>query len=162
MALAEESGLDPAGVDLVTVAQALHWFDIDAFFAEAARVLKPGGIVAFWCYQHCSVNAAIDAVFSRIFAAVEEFWPPERVIVEDEYLHIEMPFIGLPSPAFSISADWTARNVLDYMRTWSATQRYIAARGECPIDRFEAPLAAVWGDEKRVVRWPIVLRVGRK
>src|SRR5215470_15770711 len=48
--LADESGLDGESVDLVTVAQALHWLALDRFFAEVRRVVVEGGVLAVWCY----------------------------------------------------------------------------------------------------------------
>lgn len=149
-------------IDLITVAQALHWFDIDAFFAEADRVLKPGGVLAFWCYQNCGVDDDVDPVVLEMFAEVEDYWPPERAIVEDEYPTIAMPFNETAIGNFCIVADWSAGQLLDYMRTWSAAQRFTAANGYDPLERHADALRRAWGDQPRQVRWPIVLRVGRK
>ena len=162
VARAEDSGLSDRSIDLITVAQALHWFDIEAFFAEAGRVLKPGGVLAFWCYQNCVVDDHVDPVVLEIFAEVEDYWPPEREIVEDEYPTIVIPFNELEIGNFCIVADWSANQLLDYMRTWSAAQRYKAENGLDPIDRHADALRTAWGARPREVRWPIVLRVGRK
>ena len=162
VARAEGSGLEDHSVDLVTVAQALHWFDIDAFFAEADRVLKTDGILAFWCYQNCVVDVDVDAVVLDTFNEVEDFWPPERTIVEEEYPTIVMPFADVPTDNFCMRADWQADQLLNYMRTWSAAQRYTARHGRDPVDLHAARLRGAWGSGTRQVRWPIVLRVGRK
>lgn len=162
VARAEDSGMDSGSVDLVTVAQALHWFDIEAFFAESTRVLKPGGILAFWCYQNCVVDAEVDDIVLDIFAEVEGYWPPEREIVEDEYPSLDIPFEEVQIGDFRIESDWTASQLLDYMRTWSASQRYTQAKGRDPVDLYAEALRARWGPGSRTVRWPIVLRVGRK
>lgn len=162
VARAEDSGLAAESVDLVTVAQALHWFDIDAFFSEAQRVLRPGGVLAFWCYQNCIVDPEVDPVVLDAFAKVDDYWPPERTIVEEEYPHIEMPFADIEAGEFRMLADWTAAELLGYMRTWSATQRYLADRGNDPMDAYDGPLGSAWGDGRRTVQWPIILRAGRK
>lgn len=162
VARAEDSGLPDHTVDLITVAQALHWFDIDAFFAEADRVLKPGGILAFWCYQNCLVDDDVDSIVLDIFAEVDDYWPPEREIVEAEYPTIAIPFDDVDIGEFCMVADWRADQLLDYMRTWSATQRFLAAQGHDPVESHADALRAAWGSGSRQVHWPIVLRVGRK
>lgn len=45
---ADATGLADASVDLVTVAQAFHWFDEEATRHEFARILRPGGLAAIW------------------------------------------------------------------------------------------------------------------
>ena len=163
VANAEASGIDAVSVDLVTVAQALHWFDIDAFFAEADRVLKPGGVLAFWCYQHCAVDdKSVMETVGHFLDEVEPYWPAERSIVEEQYPTIETPFADLPVGRFAMVENWTARELLAYIRTWSAVQRYLAAYGRDPIDIHEAAFLSAWGDGRREVRWPIVLRACRK
>ena len=149
-------------MDLITVAQALHWFDIDRFFAEAVRVLKPGGVLSFWCYEHCAVDPACDAVIRQIFVDVEPYWPPERDVVENHYEGIEMPIPDIRTEDFSMQAIWTVEEILGYMRTWSASQRYMEDKGADPTLNHADELRAQWGAERRTVRWPITLRVGRK
>ena len=147
---------------MITVAQALHWFDIHAFFVEADRVLKPGGVLAFWCYQNCIVDDDVDPVVLDIFAEVEDYWPPERAIVEDEYPTIAIPFGELKIGDFCIVADWSANQLIDYMRTWSAARRFLAANGHDPVESHAGALRTAWGPGSRRVNWPIVLRAGRK
>lgn len=162
VAPAEASGLDSASVDLITVAQALHWFEIDRFFAEAARVLKPGAVLSFWCYGHSQVNPACDEIIRNVFAEVEPYWPPERLIVEGRYESIASPLPEISPEQFSMQASWTVDDALDYMRTWSATRRYIAARDADPTVIYADALRRAWGSERRTVNWPITLRVCRR
>lgn len=162
VAAAEASGLESDSVDLITVAQALHWFDIDRFFAEAVRVLKPGGVLAFWCYERCKVDPVCDDIIEQIFAEVEPFWPPERDIVERHYEDVEMPLPGIPAGDFSMHANWNADEILGYMRTWSASQRYMDVNGADPTLIHADELGAAWGAERRPVLWPITLKVGRR
>ncbi len=162
VARAEDSGLISGSADLITVAQAIHWFNIAAFFAEAGRVLKPGGVVAFWCYHNCSVEPACDEVIAAIFDTVDDYWPPESDIVNNRYRDITMPFVELPVPDLSMTTQWTAGNVLDYMRTWSASQRYMAENGNDPVSAYVDELKDRWGPGPREVDWPLILRIGRK
>lgn len=67
---AESTSLPDASVDLVTVAQAFHWFDIPAFRAECRRILRPGGQIALiWNFRRKreeSVEAVAEAFRSRV------------------------------------------------------------------------------------------------
>ncbi|MBT8077361.1 MAG: class I SAM-dependent methyltransferase [Gammaproteobacteria bacterium] len=161
VAPAEESGLADHSVDLITVAQALHWFDIDAFFAEAQRVLAAGGVLAVWSYERCTVNPEIDRIVDAVFDAVEQFWPPERDIVESGYAGIELPFDPLALPAICMEMRWTADEALGYFRTWSASRRYLSAQGSDPFVALEPGLRAAWGSGRRCMRWPLNLLAGR-
>jgi SAM-dependent methyltransferase len=163
VARAESSNLPAASVDLVTVAQALHWFDVAAFFREVERVLAPGGVLAFWCYQHCELDDdRVMAALARLLAAVDDFWPAERAIVESEYPDLETPFMDLPAGRFAMSVDWTADQLLAYTGTWSATKRYLADRGQDPVAIHADEIRGTWGHQRRTVTWPIILRACRK
>jgi len=163
VAPAEASGLPDAGVDLVTVAQALHWLDLPAFYAEARRALAPGGTIAAWCYNLLDVEPRVNAVIGRYYSrVVGEYWPPERRLLEAGYRTLPFPFLELEPPPFEMSAGWTLDHLLGYLGTWSATQRYRRVRGADPVALVAGDLRAAWGDpeEARRVRWPLYLRVG--
>jgi len=161
VAPAEASGIDANSVDLITVAQALHWFDIERFFAEVNRVLKPGGVLAVWAYERCHVTPECNEVVENIFAEVESFWPPEREIVDGKYCDITLPVPEMPVDSFDMQVNWTADEMLNYMRTWSATQRYMQANGSDPLAPYEQQLRARWGEGRRDLRWPLTLKAGR-
>ena len=132
---AEDSGIEPGSVDLITVAQALHWFDIPRFFAEADRVLKPGGVLGVWAYAVFRSTPEIDRVVDHLYRdIVGPYWPPDRAMIEQGYAGVEMPFEPVDAPPFFMRKEWTADDVLGYLGTWSATRGYIAAHG----DRFLA------------------------
>lgn len=158
VAPAEQSGLDDNSVDLLTVAQALHWFDLPRFFAEAARVVRSAGVVAAWSYRMCSVDAAVDEPLNQLYAdIVDEFWPPERNIVDRNYIDIEFPAPLLDAPGFEMASAWSVDDMLGYLRTWSATKRYEQQHGEDPVAIIEPQLRAAWGDMTRTAVWPLNL-----
>jgi SAM-dependent methyltransferase len=165
VAPAESSGLASDSVDVVTVAQALHWFDIPAFFAEVQRVLRPAGVVAVWSYSFLSVSPAVDDLVNHFYSVTTgPFWPPERELVESGYRGIAFPFEELTPPPFAMATEWNLQQLLGYLRTWSATQKFIAARRFDPVDSLGQELQRVWGDAEQthIVQWPLTLRVGRK
>jgi Methyltransferase domain len=165
VAFADASGLPDGSVDLVTVAQALHWLDRDRFWPEVDRVLAARGVIAVWCYDFLRITPEVDAVVRRLSAeVVGPYWPPERALVERGYGTIEFPFEEVPAPAFAMGRLWTLPDVLGYLRTWSATRRFEEATGEDPLRIVERQLRAAWGEPggARTARWDLDLRVGRK
>jgi SAM-dependent methyltransferase len=165
LAAAEASGLPDAAADLITVAQALHWFDRPRFYAEVCRVLKPGGVLAAWTYGVQTladerVNAHVQHFYREI---VGPYWPPERALVETGYRSLDFPFAELAVPAFAMTADWNLPRLLGYFASWSATGRYIQARGEDPVAALAERLTQAWGDPgaTRLVTWPLAIRAGR-
>lgn len=166
VAPAQESGIESQSVDLVTVAQALHWFDLDPFYGEVQRVLKPSGVLAVWTYGPLQVDGkGIDALFQEFYwSIVGPYWPPERRFVEAGYRGLAFPFAEIAPPSFNMEAHWERAHLLGYLRTWSATARYVDDKGVDPVAVLEERLAPLWVDahSTRKVTWPLALRVGRK
>lgn len=162
VAVAEDSRLDSASIDLVTVGQALHWFDHERFFAEAGRVLVNDGVLAAWCYELCTVTDACDALVGHLYTDIlRDLWPPERSLVEARYSDIALPGQPLEAPEFQMHISWTAADMLGYLRTWSACARYQQVHGEDPVSQIEEALQAAWGEGPRTVRWPLTLLASR-
>jgi ubiquinone/menaquinone biosynthesis C-methylase UbiE len=161
---AEASGLEANTTDLVTVAQALHWFNVAAFYAEARRVLAPGGVVAVWAYGRSELDdERLDRVLRAFYDdVVGHYWPAERRHVENGYRDLAFPFAELPAPAFTMEARWTLPELLGYVGTWSAVVRFRTAEGRDPLGRLGRELETVWGGAGAVrrVRWPLHLRIG--
>ncbi len=165
VAPAEDPGLGDASVDLVTVGQAVHWFDQRRFFECVKRVGVPGGAIAVWAYDLFRVpkSTAVETVFHAFHASVEAFWPPERALVARRYADLLFPFEEITIAPVTMTAAWSFERVLGYLSTWSAVKRCAKATGRDPIPEFAGAFAAAWGDpaaEKTIV-WPLVLRAGR-
>ncbi len=160
---AEQSGLPDGSVDLLTVATAVHWLDFDRFYAEAERVLAPGGAIAVWAYNLPRVTPEISALVDRLsYQIVKTYWPPERRWVDEEYHTLPFPFAEVETHALAIEERWDLSRLLDYIGTWSATQRYLQAHGQDPRELIWDEIAAAWGDpdQEREVRFPIMMRAG--
>lgn len=164
VAPAEQPGLEDGSIDLVTVAQGLHWFDFDRFYAEVRRVLAPGGALAVWTYNLARVTPEISAVIDRLaHQEISAWWPPERRWVDEEYRTIPFPFTEVEAPFFELVTDWPLERLVLYMRTWSCCQRFLKETGRDPIEIVREDLEAAWGDPQaeRRVSWPVFLRAGR-
>jgi SAM-dependent methyltransferase len=162
-AAAEETGLDGASVDLLTAAQALHWFDRPRFFTEARRVLRPDGVLAVWCYGLARITPPVDALVARLYEDVlGPYWEPERRQVEDGYRGIEFPFDAIHAPEFDMQLQWDLGHLFGYLRTWSALRAFARQRGHDPLVALEPELAAAWGPPApRTARWTLSVRAFR-
>lgn len=165
LARAERSGMPSRSVDLVTAAQALHWFDAPAFFAEAKRVLKPDGAIAVWGYGDPILDTSplqrLLHAFNRV--KLEPYWFAERKLLLDGYRSIDFPFVEIEPPVFELRASWTLAELLGYLRTWSSTARYVEQHSIDPVSELEPALSREWGEASsaRLIRWPLYLRVGK-
>jgi len=165
IAPAEHSGLADGCVDLVTVAQALHWFDVDAFYAEARRVARPGALLVVWNYPRPKfLDAGLERRFLDFYRdVVGPYWPPERRHIEANYSTLPFPFEPVEAPPFGLNLEWKLEQVIGYVSSWSATTRYRKAMGEDPVPMLAESLGAVWPGAGVSVplRMPLGLRAGR-
>ncbi len=165
VAPASASGLPAHSADLVTVAQALHWFADDSFYDEARRVLKPGGLLAAWSYgiivvEGDAVNAAIRHFYHQV---IGPYWPPERRHVETGYRELPFPFSRIATPELAMQVAWPLAQLLGYLGSWSASARYREATGKDAVEALGSVLLECWGDpaQARTVSWPLALLAGR-
>lgn len=164
VATAEDSGLDGGSIDLVTVAQALHWFELERFYLEVERVSKPGGVLAVWCYSLVRIEPALDHLIERFYYdVVGPYWPKERVHVEAEYRDLPFPFSEISPPPFAMELEWDLAELVGYVGTWSPVRIFATERGFDPVEELAPKLADAWGDaeRKKLVRWPLNFRIGR-
>lgn len=164
VAAAEDSGLATASIDLIVVAQALHWFDFARFYAEVRRVARPGGVLAALSYGPLTVDGPAAPVIARFYHdLIAPYWPPERRHVDAGYTTIPFPFTPVAAPPFAMETRWNMAHLIGYLGTWSAVKEYRQALGHDPLALIAGELTAAWGDptQPRTVRWPLTLLVGR-
>lgn len=162
---AEQSGLPPSLADLITVAQAFHWFDHKLFFREARRVVKPHtGLLAIWIYEQSTIHSQIDEVLGDFHTqVVGKFGENELHTFKARFSEMSLPFQEIKTPQFSISQTWTVDQLKGYLFTWSATQTAIRKTGKNPVEEFSSRIDKAWGDlnAPHEVKWPMIVRVGR-
>ena len=156
--------LEAGSVDLVTAGAAAHWFDLDGFYGEVRRVAKGGAVVALFSYGQLDIAAALGPVVRRFHEEVlRGFWPERIQYVHDRYATLPFPFEELAAPELEMSAEWDLSELLAFLETWSASQRYFEERGSRATGEIAGELAAGWGDpaRRRAVRYPLFIRAGR-
>jgi len=163
---AEHTPFASGAFDLVTVATAVHWFDLEQFYREVDRVLKRGGILAVWSYGYFEIEPAIDQIISReLLESIDPFWANGNRQVMNGYRDLALPFEEIRNtPSFAIQVEWTLRQLFNYIRTWSAVKRFSAELGTDPMERLESKLKTVWGepDQAKVAKMPLFFRASRK
>ncbi|MDQ0594387.1 ubiquinone/menaquinone biosynthesis C-methylase UbiE [Chryseobacterium ginsenosidimutans] len=158
------SSLEDNSVDLITVAQAIHWFDFDKFYTQVRRVSKPNGIIAVWAYGTPTINEELNNIIKDFHDnIVGEFWLPENKLIDMEYSTIPFPFQELKTPEFFIRKQVTLSETLGHLRSWSATQKYIDKYDINPIDTLSKKMQEYWKDtdNQKEMTWKIILKVGK-
>ena len=164
VAQAEEVVAANSTVDLVTVAQALHWFDLEVFYSNVKKALTPNGIFAAWGYSFFTINQEVDEIldpYGREF--LRPYWSPKNWLLINGYKEIPFPFEKVETPEFKLTVDWNLSEVQGFLESWSATQKYKEAHGVNPIEKIWSSLKGAWGNdaEKKRVKWDLHLRVGK-
>ena len=160
----ENTGLPDGGFDLITVAQAYHWFNFEAFHRVVLRVARPEAVVAIWGYSLIqSDELALQTLILRFYKEITgPYWDAERKYVDDHYTTVSFPYRELPSRSFQINVQWTKTDLIGYLNTWSSVQHFIKANGYNPVDEFAPILSAAWtDDESRSFYFPLFVRLGR-
>jgi SAM-dependent methyltransferase len=165
VARAEAVPLPSRSVCMVTVAQALHWLELPEFYAEARRVLQPGGLLVAWTYGRQRVgDVPVDEVLNDFYDhVVGPYWAPERRWVETGYRTLRFPFDETAIEAPPMLAEWSLPQLLGYIATWSAVDRCRESTGRDPLVELAGRLTPLWGDPStsRRVEWPLSVRAGR-
>ena len=162
---AENAEIDSDSVDIVTVAQALHWFDFDKFYSNVKRVGKKGGIIAVWSYDMHKINPQIDKITKRLDVdgdILGSYWDKEARYVKEKYETITFPFREISVPVFKTTLHWNLNQLWDYMKTWSSVKEYYSENKQDPLDLVKLEVSALWGEEfdKKQITWNINIRAG--
>ena len=161
----KNSELKNKSVDLVTCAQSLHWLDLNKFYKEVKRVLKPDGIIAVWTYNLFRINKEIDGLIDKLyFDIIYSYWPEQRKHVETGYKELEFPFTKMSTPQFSMEAEWSLDQLIGYLNTWTGVQNYIEFEAFNPLEFIEKELQTIWKknkSKKKKIVWPLTLKVGK-
>jgi hypothetical protein len=160
---AEKTPFPPQSFDLITVGQALHWFNREQFNTEVRRVSQRNALLAVWGYSTLSLNSEIDYHLDKFYRhTVGPYWDDARLLVEDEYRSIRFPFEEINTPNFNLSVTWSLEHLCGYLRSWSATQQYIIANGQDPVAALRSELEKKWlPGEMNVANFPLFLRLFR-
>ncbi len=162
----EQTKLESNSVDLVICAQSIHWFDLEKFYKEVNRVLKPGGVFAAWTYNLFSIDKEIDHLIHNFYYdIIYNYWAVERRHVENGYNEITLPFNRLEAPSFSMTAEWNLEQLFGYLITWSGVSNYIELEAFNPLEFIEKDLTTLWGNDKSEIKrisWPLTLIAGVK
>lgn len=161
VAPAEKSLLPAACIDLITVAQALHWFNARAFYQEVQRIAAPGALLAYWGYHLPKISKELDPLLRHFHDhIVGPYWDPERKILLDEYSGIHFPLKNVQKKRFEHVVNWNLDHLKGYLNSWSSVQQYIRSNGDNPVDSFITSLSAHWRDDLTVC-FPIFLTLGQ-
>lgn len=161
---AEHTSFAEQSFDLITVAQAIHWFDFDGFYAEVRRTLRREGILAVIGYgliqlQQPELQGCIERLYFKI---LKGYWDAERRYIDEAYQTIPFPFEEIATPELSMSFQWSAAQLLDYLNTWSALKHYRAKNSDDPLYEFKAFFAVDdYANQVFALKFPIFLRLGR-
>ncbi len=160
---AEQTNFPSAFFDLITVAQAIHWFAFDRFYAEVKRTLKPGGIIAVIGYSNITIDSVLDPIITDFYSnIVGPFWDQERRYIDERYMTIPFPFKELSGPSFEQAIEWSFEHLIGYLGTWSAVKHFKDRKGYDPVTEIYDVLKEKWSSgTTKLVRFPILLRVGQ-
>lgn len=161
--LAEYSGIKENTINLVTVAQALHWFDFEPFYNEVRRVARDRAIIAVWAYGLHEISTPVDRVIKHFYTdIVGNYWPKERIYIDERYFPIPFPFKVIKSPEFKMELYWDLSELTGYLYTWSSVQKFIQKNNRNPLNEIEDNLKISWGDEKekKKIIWPLYFKLG--
>jgi SAM-dependent methyltransferase len=161
---AESTTLPDRSADAICVAQALHWFDFPAFFAQVGRVAKPGALLAAWGYNWFNVSEEFDSEFRKaILDTIHPYWAPQNQLVWDRYVNVPCPFPRLETPEFRISAQWNLDQLMAFVKTWSATRRCLSDKGDAFFQSAIERLRTLWGvsESTRTIIMPLHLLAAR-
>lgn len=161
----ENTNIPSACVDLIAVAQSVHWFDLEKFYAEVKRVGKPESMVAVWCYSLGNISPEIDPIVLRLYNDIlgSQYWPKERKYVDEAYQTLPFPFQKIQTPTFAMEKKINYFELIGYLQTWSAVKEYVDRNHKSPLDFIYADLQKAWGNptSEHTLQWQINMLAGK-
>ena len=159
---AEQTSLPDNNIDLITIGQAIHWFDFGKFYAEVRRVARPGALIAAWTYTVLKLTPEVNKIIDHLYNDITHpYWDKERQLVDAGYSTIPFPFEEIAAPGFSIVKHWNMEQLTGYLHTWSGVKHYMEKEHKNPIELILNDLKKAWGNNDRLeVRWPVYVRAG--
>ena len=160
---AEKTDFPDNYFDLVTVAQALHWFEFDKFYREVNRTLVNDGIIATWMYGLLEISPAINEIIhDKLYEGIlGQYWDEERKHVDQAYRSIPFPFEEIQAPIFTRQVNWTIGELHGYLETWSAVQKFISKNNYSPVTGIIEEIARHWKGETMSMDFKMHMKVGR-
>ena len=160
---AEKTTFDSELFDLIVVAQAIHWFDFDKFYAEVRRTAKNNALLCVTGYGRLEISEKIDNVIADFYDnVIGKYWDKERKYIDENYKTIPFPFDEIQVPDFVNTQHWTLEHLIGYLNTWSAVKHFIRQNGFNPVDNLQSEIEKLWGSEQtKQIHFPLLLRAGR-
>lgn len=163
VSLAEITPFPDNHFDLITVGQAIHWFNFDEFYKEVNRVAKPGAVIAIWGYGLIQAEKTINhAILDYYSYEIRPYWDIERVHIDNRYSDIPFPFSHVQEKSFEIQKEWTIAQLEGYLNTWSAIQNFIKQEGYNPVTHFIEKIKPLWPEGNQIMgfNFPVFLKCG--
>lgn len=159
---AEHTSFTDRSFDLITVAQAIHWFDFEGFYKEVKRTLKPKGLLVVMGYGLLQTADPLQQIIDHFYThIIGPYWDKERVYIDERYTTIPFPFNEIETPCFQNKLEWTLPQLMGYLNTWSAVKLYEQKEHVNPLSLIENDLKEKWGEKiTQSIVFPILLRIG--
>ena len=159
---AEKTPFNDNQFDIITVAQAIHWFHFNSFYKEAKRVGKPNSKIFVIGYGLLKINPRIDKIITKFYTEIiGAYWDKERRHIDNKYNSIEFGFEEIPAPKnLEMALEWDMQQLIGYLNSWSSVQKYIVKNGSNPVDLIKKELLELADNKTLNVSFPIFMKIG--
>lgn len=160
---AESTNFSNQQFDLITIAQAIHWFDFEKFYSEVKRTAKHNAVICAVGYEKVDVSENVNTIIENLYSnTLGDYWDKERKYIDEQYATIPFPFEEIKPPLFEITVQWTVEHLIGYLNTWSAVKHFIRKNGYNPVDTIKNSIEQNWGTQRVLeTRFPLIIRLGR-